>query len=153
MKTVYFDLDGVMANCEASIVEKLGKKRFSTKEFWKVANQPDFFLNLEPFPNSRELIDAVKSMGVNVRVLTATGHRYSEVMPQKVLWVTKHLGIKKQDIIVVISGLDKAAYADVDSILVDDTKAVIEAWEAEGGKGILHTDHYFTIQILESLLD
>ena len=50
-----------------------------------------------------------------------------------------------------MSGSQKAAFAYEGSVLIDDRKKNIDAWESAGGIGILHTSAKETIETLKEL--
>ena len=50
-----------------------------------------------------------------------------------------------------MSGSQKAAFAYEGSVLIDDRKKNIDAWENAGGIGILHTSAKETINALKEL--
>ena len=49
------------------------------------------------------------------------------------------------------SGTQKGAFAEKGSVLIDDRQVNIDAWEANGGIGILHTSAENTINQLKAL--
>lgn len=158
MYTISFDLDGVLAACKPEAERLLGKAVEKAEDFWAVANTEGFFLNLPLLPDAAALFTGVISLapeGTNIRVLTATGNNYVDVSHQKRKWVAKMFRgcFSYTDIITTRKGTDKAAYAHPTHILIDDTPKVIEAWEAAGGIGILHTDAESTIAKLKNLLN
>ena len=72
------------------------------------------------------------------------------VVYDKVEWIKKYV-----DPSVVVNctftGSQKAAYAQKKNVLIDDRPKNIEAWEAAGGIGILHTSAAETIEQLKKL--
>ena len=52
---------------------------------------------------------------------------------------------------ILTRAVDKAKYANKDSILIDDRKQNIDHWIESGGIGILHTSAKDTIKQLKKL--
>ena len=94
----------------------------------------------------------LKTIEVPIEILSSTARPSSNVTisRQKQLWLDKN-GITYPAIFVPGASL-KAQYADENSILIDDTEGVIDAWNKAGGTGILHKDALTTISILSTLL-
>jgi len=153
MKTIYFDLDGVLADFYGEVTRRTGKLVYNQETAWDIINaDPEFFENLPVLPGAKETVDFATALGLNVRILTATGNNYSDVMPQKVKWVIKNIGLRHDQITIVKSGKDKQWYANNNSILVDDTPAVLHLWKAQGGTPLLHTDHGVTQEVIKMFL-
>lgn len=151
---VYFDLDGVLADFDGRVemLTKTKRTLLTTKQLWAAVNKDtEFFRSLEPFESMVTVARHLIELGVDVRVLTATGNEYSVVAPQKMAWVQEHLGLDKHKVVIVKSGTDKAVWATPNSILVDDTPKVINAWREAGGVGILHKDDTTPVSIFEVL--
>lgn len=154
---VYFDMDGVLANFDAGVLQKFGidtadrkdrkkvpnRAKFDDVMWEKVREDAHFFRELEPFPETLALLhEVIDRIGAaNVAILTAVPRPEREVVhaaEDKRAWIREHV---RADIEVRI-GLraDKAASAtSADDILVDDHEGNIKEWEAAGGRGILHT--------------
>lgn len=153
----YFDLDGVLANFNERVESLLGVPRseIPKKELWKAVNSDEnFFQLLKPMPlvnTAREMIEG----GHNVNVLTATGNKYDLVAPQKMLWAKTHLGLHPNKVHIVKSGSDKRNWASKDSVLIDDTRNVIELWNLNGGIGLHYTtdSHDKIVKDILSLID
>jgi hypothetical protein len=72
------------------------------------------------------------------------------IAPQKQMWLLKH-NIQYKANFVPGKSL-KYKYATPDSIIIDDTKSVIDDWNKAGGIGILHRDTVSTIAMLKMYL-
>ena len=157
MYHLYVDFDGVLADCSPTAEKVLGKTNLSQKEFWSVANLPNFFLDLPPTKDAKSLMrylwDKYNRGFLNsVKALTATGNNFVDVGLQKKMWAEREHLFPREGVILVRSGEDKAVYATPRSILIDDTVAVIQNWERHGGIGVLHTSYEDTVKQLETIL-
>jgi len=80
-------------------------------------------------------------------VLLSSPGKFRDAEPGKQTWVNRELpGV------TLICDAEKYRYAERGSILIDDMKDNIEAWEEAGGTGILHTDASSTKEKLKELL-
>lgn len=157
MYHLYVDFDGVLASCMPTAEKVLGKTNLSQKEFWSVANLPNFFLDLPPTKEAHLLMGYLwdkYNRGVlnSVKALTATGNNFVDVGLQKKMWAEREHLFAREAVLLVRAGEDKAVYATPKSILIDDTPAVIQNWERHGGIGVLHTNIEDTLQQLEKIL-
>lgn len=157
IRTVYFDLDGVLFDCQVAAKAGLGKDKWESKEFWGyVNNTPNFFRNLPVLTGAHELLAQVRELlpKAEFRVLSATGDRFGEVAPQKVQAVLEHFSdyFRQQDIILARAGVDKAAWAFDGSLLIDDTDKVCQAFYAAGGRAIVHYDVEVTTNLIKFAL-
>ena len=90
---------------------------------------------------------------MTVEILSSSGGArfHFEVVEQKDFWLRTH-GIFYK-INIVPGRKFKAEYAKPNVVLIDDTKEIIDSFNAAGGIGILHKDVNITIEKLESLLN
>lgn len=158
IETVYIDMDGVIADFDKRFKEKFGKRPQETR------NQKDFggyfkkfiddaeFSNLELMPDAHMLLSFLNQYDVNKEILSSTARpeNHGMIAPQKQMWLLKH-NIHYKGNFVPGKSL-KYKYATPNSIIIDDTKSVIDDWNKAGGIGILHTDAVSTIAILKMYL-
>jgi len=156
---IYLDLDGVIADFHKRYHELYNtspasddaRKRFGQRFAIFIQNKE--FQNLDLMPDANVLLDYLKYQPVPpVEILSSTARPIynADISRQKQIWLDKH-GITYPAIFVPGASL-KAQYADENSILIDDTEHVIDAWNKAGGTGILHKDALTTISILSTLL-
>ena len=163
IKKLYLDMDGVIANFEKRYIELFkeppGGLNRDRKEFsknWKVFIEGKNFETLDWWPGGPELISYIQKNfpHESVEILTSSGGNkyHSEVELQKNVWI-KTMNLSEKWKVNVVSGRKlKAEFATPDSILIDDTLDVIEAFNAAGGIGIHHKDYGNTIMLLDILL-
>lgn len=157
IEKIYLDMDGVLCYFEERYFELYGqtpgeardRKNFS--ENWTNFIMTRQFETLPWFPGGEKLVRFVKCLGVPIEILSSSGGEkyHSEVWLQKDAWLTDK-GIKFKRNIVAGRKL-KRDYATPNTVLIDDTPDVIEAFNAAGGIGILHKDVDETIQALKLL--
>jgi hypothetical protein len=163
IKKLYLDMDGVIANFEKRYIELFkeppGGLNRDRKEFsknWEVFIQDKHFETLDWWPGACELISYIQKNFSHdtVEILTSSGGNkyHSEVEVQKNIWIKK-MNLSEQWKVNVVAGRKlKAEFATPDSVLIDDTLDVIEAFNKAGGIGIHHKDYGNTIMLLDILL-
>jgi uncharacterized HAD superfamily protein len=153
VKVIYVDMDGVLCNFNKLYVEMFNispnqtdKKDFGTN--FKQLIEADGFAKLEPMPDFWNLIAHLNFFPIPKEILSSTARKehYEEISRQKAAWLAR-MGVNYKQNFVPGKHL-KAQYATPDSILIDDTIDVIDAWEKAGGIGILHKNAASTIAIL-----
>lgn len=161
IKTVYFDLDGVLCDFDRRYFERYGELPGSMrdrKEFHK--NWDDFvetrqFETLDLWPEAQKLFDAMADIDgyVKVEILTSSGgpKHHESVAAQKRLWLTRRSFPYK--INVVPGRKHKAEYASAETVLIDDTYDVIQSFIAAGGHAIHHKSAVNTLSMLRAIID
>lgn len=160
MSKIYFDMDGVLANFDKAMAQMLKKAYWdrSTDEHWSIMEEQDgFFDRLEPLPSAFEMVNfVIEQRGLeNVEILTAlpnpTG-KLANAKQHKIDWAHEYINDK---IVVntIIGGKNKVLWLkdNPNAVLVDDYDRNIKMWNANGGRGILHTDPYSTLEKLRIL--
>ena len=154
---IYVDADGVITNFDKKAeeigfnIDEIHNNKKVKSEFWRTVDKNfkkgiGFWLDMEMLNDAKKLwsfIEPYKPI-----VLTSSGKTIGGKQ-EKIEWFAKHF--PNVDVIVVSSGLDKAYYADKNSILIDDTEKNIKAFKASGGFGILHKSANETIKELEEI--
>lgn len=152
---IYVDMDGVIAN-----FNKAYKARFKLypedtrdrKEFYGLFEtfiSEDCFAKLDLMDDARELLNFLDTLGAPKEILSSTAREefHSAIAPQKARWLNTHNIAYTQNF--VPGKRHKHKYATPNSIIIDDTKSVIDDWNNAGGIGIHHTDAISTIAMLK----
>jgi hypothetical protein len=170
---IYLDLDGVIADFAGKSNEichkyigpdfhmklkqfvKNGASKEDREKFWKAVEQyqdegNELWYKLEPLEDARYLVTYLRSLGLPLEILSATGPPEYGAKSQKVRWVRDHFGNIKVN--TVRRAPEKAEYACEKCILIDDMEYAIEPFEKAGGIGILHTTAKNTINKIKKLL-
>lgn len=153
VKVIYVDMDGVLCNFNKLYVEmfNISPNQTDKKDFgpnFKQLIDDKGFEKLEPMPDFWSLIAHLNCFSIPKEILSSTARQenHEEISRQKKLWLNTR-GINYKQNFVPGKHL-KAQYATPDSILIDDTISVIDAWDKAGGIGILHKNAASTIAIL-----
>lgn len=158
IQTVYVDMDGVIADFSKRYKEKFRVTPEETRSnkqfggFFKKFIEDGEFSTLDLMPDAHVLLAFLNSFDVNKEILSSTARpeNHGMIAPQKQMWLIKH-NIPYKGNFVPGKSL-KYKYATPDSIIIDDTKSVIDDWNKAGGIGILHTDAASTIAMLKMYL-
>lgn len=155
---IYVDMDGVIADFYKRYKEMFNidpddaryKAQFN-------GNFPHFieteqFATLDLMPDARELLDFLDVLVINKEILSSTARPENQaaISMQKARWLATHNIIYKTNF--VPGKQHKYKFATPNSIIIDDTRSVIEDWTKAGGIGIHHKNAKETIEILKSYL-
>jgi len=122
--TYYFDMDGVLANFH--------KAYDATKRY--LVMQRRWIANLEPFVENVNLVRKLIAQGNNVYILTACASEDAKL--GKLDWLAKYIPeITSDKFICLVGSGKKVDYIKEDGMLIDDTKANINAWIKAGHAG------------------
>ena len=157
--TVYVDMDGVIADFDGALRDKLGLSfngDHKGKVWGKIQKHNDtvepWFYSLPKMADADKLWDFVTTHFENVEVLSASGTTPRDAPGQKKAWMGDHFGY---DVVVhvVQSSSDKAKYANANSILIDDREKSTKPFMAAGGMTILHKNADTTIAALKVMME
>lgn len=149
MRTIYLDMDGVVADFDKYAEELLGRKigwgdstQDLTGEEWaKLASVDRLYYQLPLMPDATKLVAYVKSLSTRFQVgfLTAIPRRTTipSARDDKQAWVNKYFPGMRMDIGPYSH--DKQKWCSPGDILVDDRPSNIREWNAAGGFAIYHT--------------
>lgn len=158
-RTIYFDMDGVLADFDKHFTQISGGKISDDTpdtDLWGVINaygKAKFFSELTPMPGAFQMWDFTKKNFLNIKILSALGKSDKidkQTTKGKLTWLRHHLPeLQLDDIILVDNKHKKRHYSKPGDIIIDDTLVVIEEWARKGGIAILHKDANTTIGELE----
>lgn len=153
--TVYFDLDGVLADWVAGVARAFGREASSLRQadmesrihealgvskgrLWRTVDAlgAQFWADLPPFPDGLRAWQEMRKLrarGLDLLVLTSPSMDPRSA-GGKAQWVAQHLGHGTTDLVVT---RQKWKSARPTALLVDDRKKVLDPWTAHGGQGIL----------------
>ena len=158
-KRIYLDMDGVIADFSSrykELFQMTPERADKSKQFGQFFNQfinSHQFATLDLMPDAKELLEHLNNVGIPVEILSSTARQdsHDDISQQKKLWLEKHK-ISYPANFVPGKSL-KYKFADPESIIIDDTKSVIDDWIKAGGVAIHHKDALTTIASLSTLLE
>ena len=149
MRTIFLDMDGVVADFDTFAEELLKRKigwgdttqDLSDDEWVRLASVDRLYYQLPLMPDATKLVAYVKSLSTRFQVgfLTAIPRRTTipSAQADKQAWVDKYFPGMRMDIGPFSH--DKHKWCTPGDILVDDRPSNIREWEAAGGFAIYHT--------------
>ncbi len=148
MRTIYIDMDGVVADFDSYVSILLGRKigwdstTDLTDEEWEIiASEDRIYYQLPLMPDATKLVAYVKSLSTRFHVgfLTAVPRRSTipSAKDDKQAWVNKYFPGMRMDIGPYSH--HKQKWCKPGDILIDDRPSNIEQWTAVGGIAIYHT--------------
>lgn len=161
MKTpiIYFDSDGVFANWVEYVltnhlpwmdeIDELNKHPSRDSIIKSISkNDPDMFSKLPVIEGSGALIDWVRKVGLDFRILTAVGNSedFDRSKKSKEYWWKKQFNVPADKVIVTIHSEDKYRIPHKGNILVDDFHVNITQWENTGGFGVLVEEENINVE-------
>lgn len=138
---IFCDLDGVLADFEQGVRNKLKKNVDELKPslMWGVINKSKtFFESLPWMPKGRELWSRIEQY--NPIILTGVPPHSATAVEQKIKWCQRELGPNVQ--VITCATKDKPNYCIHSSILIDDRTDNLNAWNNKGGKFILYDEDH-----------
>ena len=148
MKTIYVDMDGVVADFDTFAEELLGREigwgttqDLSDAEWVKLASVDNLYYQLPLMPDATKLIAYLMSLNsrFHIEFLTAIPRRSTIPTAQadKQAWIDKYFPGMKMNIGPYSH--DKQKWCTPGDILIDDRPSNIEQWTAAGGIAVYHT--------------
>jgi hypothetical protein len=164
-KLVYLDLDGVLFDLHAALVEFTGIPfpMENRDELFKTY-LPDFvdydgFSYIPVLKNAHKLVDGILAMDCNVAILTSGGSFYPErgiVAEQKKFCIDNNFPeLIDVPFCITSSGASKAKLAHSNAFLIDDHTPNIYKFIEAGGYGLIYDDHEYEAALAQvrSFLD
>ena len=148
MRTIFLDMDGVVADFVTFAEELLGREigwgdttqDLSAEEWLRLASIDRLYYQLPLMPDATKLVAYVKSLSTRFQIgfLTAIPRRTTipSARADKQAWVDKYFPGMRMDIGPFSH--DKHKWCSPGDILVDDRPSNIREWNAAGGIAIYH---------------
>lgn len=161
IKTVYVDMDGVLADFKGHFKHLFDKdvSSIGDPEIWgfiEKYGKAKFFEELPWTSGGRELWNFVTKNFMNVKILTALGKSdkiSNQTRQGKKSWLSHHIpNLSDSDINMVQNKHQKKWYSRPGDIIIDDTPIVIDEWNKKDGIGILYTNIDEVIRKLEQYI-
>lgn len=152
---IYCDLDGVLTDFDGRFFEKSGvpstrfKEQYGEESFWAEVGRHGvaFWAGMKWTADGRCLWEYL--LKYDPEILSAQS-KDSNSRIGKNIWIKRELRIDKVKVHIVWRK-QKQQFAGNGNILIDDRNENIQEWEANGGKGILHTSAENSISNLKNL--
>lgn len=142
-KMIYVDMDGVVADFDSAIVKLFGEEGLdrNADKFWKqTCVESEVFRHMDEIREGIVMVLSLIENGFKVCFMTSTGGmpHHLDIAKQKLDWLkSHHLG--SLPIAFCMNTEGKGLFAQSGSVLIDDRQKVVDAWDRNGGKGILFT--------------
>jgi len=160
MKTIFLDMDGVVADFNAYAKELVGYtapgKRYPPKDWDKIKVNPRLYRELPVIEGSEFFVERVRQLAneneLSLKFLSAVPRQNDVgwVFWDKIEWCKTYFpGIP---VWFGPYSRDKHVHCVDADILIDDREDNIQDWTQVGGVGILHTDFITSIRELEHIL-
>lgn len=157
LKKIFIDMDGVLVDMDRWI-DETSLTRPEVKDdaqLWDVVSDYDhFFLHLNPFPHTAQLMEHLRSLNVPLCILTALPRRkaIAHAAEDKEAWVRKHID-SSIEFRIGPYAVDKQNHCEGEGyVLIDDSELNIPQWNAKGGHGILFHNLDQALRELDSLV-
>lgn len=166
MITIYFDIDGVLANY-ISAYRKAFKEKVSASTYSHDKNlflefvKKEGFRTLTKLDHADALVSAVSKMAEEsnskIEILGSLGNIHydyiSEIVSQKKEWVKSSFNVNWHMNFVLHKGLKKR-FATPNALLIDDTLVNVEEFRSEGGLAVHYRpqNHNNDLELIRSAL-
>ena len=148
MRTIYIDMDGVVADFDSYVSALLGRpigwgatQDLTDVEWERLASVDRLYFQMPLMPDATKLIAYIKSLSTrfHVQFLTAVPRRSTipSAKDDKQAWIDKYFPGMRMDIGPYSH--HKQKWCKPGDILIDDRPSNIEQWTAGGGIAIYHT--------------
>lgn len=154
IKTIYVDVDGVLANTEEACNKLIPdwKNIRKNEVFIRMGKIKEFFRKPKPFEGAKDFIELLLETNIPIQILGACPKPTEELATSakdKRWWIRKHIH-STIPIVLVESGISKGhLYGDWGNLLIDDTLKNIKLWEEMNGMVIHHASIDSTIARLK----
>ena len=141
MNTIYFDMDGVLAdfNAEPNAVERF-------------ASEKGFFFKLKTIPQNVVALNWLVQGNRRVKIITASPNKNADL--DKIAWVEKFLPNFdiERNMIICRNGDTKADFVDdiENSVLFDDYGKNCREWVANGGTAYKVEDKRMMLEMVSA---
>ncbi len=154
-RTLYVDLDGVMADFDGAFPSVFGldHRSLADEEMWgHINSHPSFFRDLPPMPGAVEFFRSIEHL--NPVILTACPKsNYPHVAAQKRAWVREHLSATCL-VLPVMGGRHKPLFMhQAGDVLIDDFGKNCAAWDEAGGIAIKHEGDWTATRLALARID
>jgi sulfur relay (sulfurtransferase) DsrC/TusE family protein len=159
MKTIFLDMDGVVADWQSRVREILGHElpegeQWADEDWRGLVQFQRLYSELSLMPDARYLVRQVQDLAIQhnyiVKFLTAVPQRndFPWAFQDKVHWANRHW----PEIPVWFGpySRDKQLRSAPGQVLIDDRTSNIQEWRERGGHGILYRPD-LTREVLEDL--
>lgn len=160
MDGVLVDMDGGFKKISGGLLPKEYEEKNGKNSFWTIVNKhPNFWIDLEPLPDSKVLWDYIKDNFKDPLPVVLSAGQGNRITEQKTAWIRKHIDPRVR-VIIASSGVNKSKYiingsdTGVTHILLDDMDKNITAWENSGKNRIalLHKNAADSIKLIQSII-
>lgn len=149
---IFVDLDGVLADFDASAYKLFGKAprdiedEIGSQKFWEaIAGVYDFYLTMPKMADADELWQGVLQYDPHPIILTGVPNSMPQVPNHKRTWCEQYFpGVE----VITCYSRNKSVHCQSGDVLIDDWPKYKELWEKAGGIFIVHESAKATLQKL-----
>lgn len=146
LEKTFFDMDGVLCDFDKGVLDFTGVSIDEIEKSGKITTLKQhittkdvmFFVNLKPTKLALRLKEYLQNNPrATINILTSIGKTNSGIVhQQKITWLIQFFGDDASRINFnhVLSSKDKAKYATIETLLIDDRKKALVPFAKAGGK-------------------